>query len=306
MVRQLSEPSKIKKNIAFSCFVDAKPKFEAEVVRWLWSLTENLGVRPCDIFITCDPKVSSSLVSFFEAYDRLNVSFEPCFTESSKPANKWLQLKKLCERTEDYTHFVITDCDKVFVEFSSEWCDDSIRACKFIPRPTFAIFEDLFARHFDTIPRFFIGQPDPEDPNRDGRNYVNNHNGGLIILPSSKLTPVTDQWKNWIDRLLLEPEVLRSNVRNLDQVAFALAMQDMGSDINFLPGTFDLGPKISWVSPHVLKPGSGQIVLHIHGNEDDDGRILLADTVPDHYRDFIQQVNNSYISWKESTGLLAA
>lgn len=296
----------MKKNVAFSCFVDANTKFEREVMRWLWSLVENLGVQPRDIYITCDPKVSSSLVSFFGEFDGLNVAYEKCFTESSKPANKWLQLKQLCGQLQDYTHFVITDCDKVFVEFSTEWCDDSIRACRFIPRPTFAIFEDLFSRHFGTIPRFVIERPDPQDVNRDGRNYVNNHNGGLIIIPASKLTVVTNRWKEWIDKLLEQPEVLCSNVRNLDQVAFALAMHELGSDINFLPATFDLGPNISGVSPFILKPGSGQLVLHIHGSEDEDGRILCGDSVPDHYRELIEQINSRYICWKERSGLLAA
>ncbi|MEM7255748.1 MAG: hypothetical protein AAF404_00005, partial [Pseudomonadota bacterium] len=204
------------------------------------------------------------------------------------------------------THFVLTDCDKVFVEFSLEWCDDSVRACRFIPRPTFAIFEDLFSRHFGTTPRFVMERPDPQDPTKDGRNYVNNHNGGLIIMPAAKLHRMTERWKCWIDRLLEQPEVLRKNVRNLDQVALALAMHEMGSDINFLPSTFDLGPNITGVSPHVIEPGSGQLVLHIHGSEDEQGRIICGDKVPLPYRFLIQRINQLYIDWKNKVGLMAA
>ncbi|MEM7259652.1 MAG: hypothetical protein AAF404_19940, partial [Pseudomonadota bacterium] len=71
----------MKRKVAFSCFVDAKPKFEREVMRWLWSLIENLQIPPEDIYITCDPGVSSSLVSFLDTFDGLNVIYEACFTE---------------------------------------------------------------------------------------------------------------------------------------------------------------------------------------------------------------------------------
>ncbi len=285
------------RKVAFSCFVDAKPKFEDEVVRWLWSLLEKLKVAPQDIYITCDPAVSKELVSFLEGFEGLNIAYEACFTESSKPANKWLQLKRLCEVAGDYTHFIVTDCDKVFVEFSDQWCDDSVRACKFIPRPTYAIFEDIFEQYFSCQPRFTMERPDPHDEYKDGRSYVNNHNGGLIVIPATKLAMITERWRHWIDRLLENPEILRTNLRNLDQVAFAMVMHDIGSDINFLPATFDLGPNISGVSEHVVAAGSGQLVLHVHGQDDDTGRIVCGDKVPQNYRDLIQVVNDQYTEW---------
>lgn len=294
------------RKVAYSCFVDAKPKFENEVVRWLWSLTEKLNVNPKDIYITCDPAVSDWLISFFNQFNGLNITSKPCFTQVSRPANKWLQLGALCDRANDYSHFVVTDCDKVFVEFASDWCDDSVRACKFIPRPTFAVFEDIFKKYDCGRPRFTIEKLDPQDELRDRRSYVNNHNGGLIIFPSGRLVELTTQWKRWIDRLLADPQILRKNLRNLDQVAFAMTMQDAGSDINFLPTSFDLGPNITGVSEHELAPGCGQLVLHVHGRDDEDGRILCGDKVPEHYRQLVERVNSEYINWKNATKLMAA
>ena len=145
-------------------------------------------------------------------------------------------------------------------------------------------------------------RPDPQDEFRDGRSYVNNHNGGLIVIPSAKLALVTTRWRHWIDCLLETPEILRTNLRNLDQVAFALVMHDIGSDINFLPATFDLGPNISGVSEHVLTKGSGQLVLHVHGQDDEDGRVVCGENVPDNYRELIKEVNQEYISWKATLG----
>lgn len=288
------------RKIAYSCFVDAKPKFEKEVIRWVWSLVEKLRVDPEDIYITCARDVSEELLEFFAAIKGVNVYFEERFTEVSPPANKWLQLKALGNLTDEYTHVLVCDCDKVFIEFSPDWCDDSVRACRFIPRPTFSVFEEIFSLYFNSMPRFIEQRPDPDDELRDNRSYVNNHNGGLIIIPVSKLAAVTEAWKRWIDKLLAGTEILRSNVRNLDQVAFAVSMHELQTDINFLPATLDLGPNITSISEHVLAQGSGQLILHVHGSEDKEGRVLYGDKTPEAYRALIDKVNDEYIAWKET------
>ncbi len=290
----------MQKNVAFSCFVDAKPKFEKEAVRWLWSLVHKLKVDPQDIYITCDSGISDEFRAKLDATSGLNIFFEDCFTEESRPANKWLQLKALCAAKESYTHVVVSDCDKVFLEFSHEWCDDSIRACKFIPRPTFAIFEDIFDVYFQTSPRFIMDRPDQQDEFKDGRSYVNNHNGGLIIIPTHRIDTITARWKHYIDQLMIRPELLRKNFRNLDQVAFAMVMHEIGSDINFLPPTFDFGPNISVASPHVLASGSGQLVLHVHGYDDEDGRIQCGPQVPVEFAEMVDAVNDEYVEWNSS------
>lgn len=289
------------KKVAYSCFVDSKPKFEKEVVRWAWSLVELADVAPVDIYITCEPEISNDLRKVFTRFPGINIFYRSCFTEISRPANKWLQLEALQSAlAEDYTHIVLSDCDKVFAEFSEEWCDDSVRACKFIPRPTFSIFEDIFSLYFGSKPRFTMERPDQQDPKKDGRSYVNNHNGGLVIIPRDKLALITVSWRKWIDNLLDDIEILQSNSRNLDQVALALVMHEVNSDIKFLPQTLDLGPNISAVSPHVLAKGSGQLVLHIHGFDDEVGRINCGEKVPSEFRLYIDELNERYIDWQQA------
>ena len=288
------------KRVAYSCFVDSKPKFEKEVVRWVWSLVEVLGVPSEDVFLTCDPGISEELKQTLSNFPAINLLYRKCFTEISRPANKWLQLEALQESLpSEYSHVVLSDCDKVFVEFSEEWCDDSVRACKFIPRPTFSIFEEIFDLYFQSPPRFTIERPDGHDPTKDNRSYVNNHNGGLVIIPREKLELITTSWKYWIDTLLGRMELLKANGRNLDQVALALVMHEIGSDIKFLPQTLDLGPNISAVSPHVLAQGSGQLILHVHGFDDDMGRIKCGENVPENFRLYVKNINSRYVQWQE-------
>ncbi|MCB1756163.1 MAG: hypothetical protein KDJ38_11605 [Gammaproteobacteria bacterium] len=287
------------RKIAYSCYVDAHPKFEKEVRRWLWSLIEKLGVDPSNIFITCSPRVSPQLVAFIQRHKDVNLFFEERFTDQSPPANKWLQLKALTDCSQDYSHIVISDCDKVFLQFSEEWCNESIRACKFVPRPSFSIFEQLFQKYFGVQPRFVIDNPDPRDPAKDKRNYVNNHNGGLIIVPRQRLKELALAWRKWIDALLQEPELLGPNLRNLDQVAFSIAMHELQSDINFLPKSFDIGPNVRHIEEQLFSPGSGQLVLHIHGFDDDEGNIICGDETPEKYRQIIAALNKQYIAWKQ-------
>jgi len=306
MVRLRTDSQPMQKKIAFSCFVDAKPKFEKEVVRWFWSLRQKLKVPASDIFITCAPGISTELKDWLESQSGLNLYYEECFTEVSRPANKWLQLKALnTDASGDYTHVVVSDCDKIFLEFSGGWCDDSVRACKFIPRPTFEIFRDIFKLYFETEPRFTIERADQQDPNLDKRSYVNNHNGGLIIFPLERLPLLSDRWKHWIDELMARPKLLQRNIRNLDQVALSLVMHEIESDINFLPQTFDLGPNISSVSPHVLAEGSGQLVLHVHGYDDELGQVICGDKAPDNFRQYVQNINTEYVEWSSSIKLAA-
>lgn len=288
------------KKIAYSCFVDAKEKFEKEALRWVWSLLEKINVSPGDIYITCDRNVSRRFTDTLKLVSGLNLFFDDRFTTTSPPANKWLQMKYLPLEDKGYSHVVISDCDKVFLSFSKYWCDDSVRACKFVPRPTFSVFESLFNRYFDEVPRFELEKPDPRDASRDTRGYVNNHNGGLIILPIHKVDSIRTLWKHWIDELMSNPEILQENVRNLDQVALALTMHSMGCDINFLPKTLDIGPNISDISPYLMNRESGQLVLHIHGSDDDEGRIICGDANPDSYREMVVRLNNEYMTWKSA------
>lgn len=286
--------------IAYSCFVDNQPRYIKQSFRFLFSLIRS-GKNPDDIYFgineDIDPSITDVLTS---ACGLKNISRHRNFTDLSKPANKWLQLCH--EKLSAYSHVIINDCDKVYLDFDEGWADNSVRACKFVPRPTFTAFENLF-EHFDLgNPRFFLDHPDPKDPNKDPRNYVNNHNGGLIIIPGALLATVTTTWKKYIDELHENIELLGQNSRNLDQVAFALTMEETGQDINFLPKSLDIGLGVRNLSPWLNSGHSGQLILHIHGDEDENGLIVSRDTTHEDLRSLADQFNIDYLDWLKSTG----
>ncbi len=286
------------KRIAYSCFVDNQPRYIKQSFRFLFSLIRS-GKNLDDIFFGINEDVDSSFTDVLTHHCGLkNITRHTTFTSTSKPANKWLQLCN--EKLSTYSHVIINDCDKVYLDFDERWADNSVRACKFVPRPTFTAFENLFDHFGLGNPRFYLDHPDPKDPRKDPRNYVNNHNGGLIIIPGALLGTVTSTWKKYIDELHQHITLLGQNSRNLDQVAFALTMAEIGQDINFLPKSLDIGLGVKNLSPWLNTGNSGQLILHIHGDEDENGLIVTRDTTHDDLKAISDQFNNDYQDWLKS------
>ncbi len=287
-------------NIAYSCFVDNQPRYIKQSFRFLFSLLR-CGKSLDNIFFGINQDIDDTYSEILTQCCGLkNISQHATFTTASKPANKWLQL---CDKNlYNFSHVIINDCDKVYIKFDEKWADNSVRACKFVPRPSFSVFEELFEFYNLGQARFFLDHPDPKDEHKDPRNYVNNHNGGLIIIPSHLLKTVTTRWKHYIDTLHDNISLLDQNSRNLDQVAFALTMEETGQDINFLPKTLDIGMGVKHFAPWLNTDSSGQLILHIHADEDENGLIVTRDTTNDDLKTLINQFNAEYIEWLNTIG----
>lgn len=287
-------------NIAYSCFVDNQPRYIKQSLRFLYSLLR-CGKDINSIFFGINQEIDHTYTDILTQKCGLkNISRHANFTTASKPANKWLQLCD--ENLHSFSHVIINDCDKVYINFDEKWADNSVRACKFVPRPTFTAFEHLFDFFELGHPRFYLDHPDPKDERKDPRNYVNNHNGGLIIIPNHLLGTVTSTWKRYIDELHENISLLGQNARNLDQVAFALTMEETGQDINFLPKSLDIGLGVRHLSPWLNTKTSGQLILHIHADEDENGLIVARDTTNRDLVTLTDQFNTDYVAWLRSIG----
>ncbi len=281
--------------IAYSCYVDNQRKFQVQSLRFIYSLNK-IGVDASDIYITANSECPKEYFSALSDKLKVSVTIRDNFTNISKPANKWLQIDS--QFPEQYTHLILNDCDKYYYSFNSNWADDSIRACKFVPRPTFTIFEKIFKHYNFNPPRFYLDNPDPRSELKDKRNYVNNHNGGMLIIPIGKLNKLTERWKYYIDNLLDNISLLEDCVRNLDQVAFACAMEDLGSDINHLPKSLDIAlgvQNIEYYLNDYIK--HGQLILHIHADEDEFGMIKHRSTTDKKLVELVNRINLDYKKW---------
>jgi len=288
--------------VAYSCFVDSnqKNKFERESLRLIWSLMANIQVSVKDIYITCDQGVRGEYLEMLKMIGIINIALVNRFSKKNPPSNKWLQLDAFDFSA--YKCVVVNDCDKVYCVFDDSCCDDSVRAAKFIAKPTFSIFEDIFMKYDLGKPRFFTGKPVPNDPTSDSRHFVNNHNGGLISIPVSRLKEISSRWKYWIDILHDDMDVLKDDHRNLDQVAFSLLMHDLGIDINYFPKSVDIGLGVRRVDCKSLFE-SGQLILHVHGKDDSLGLMCPSDAAHSTLKSIVDEMNKKYLSWLESMEL---
>lgn len=289
------------KKLAYTCYVDNQTRYKKQAIRFIYSLLRS-GINIDDIFVSLSDDIEQEYLRLLsDLIGVKNLSIHKNFTETSKPANKWLQLNQ--DSFDGYTHVSLNDCDKVYIDFDDNWATNSVRACKFVPRPTYNVFKKIFENYNLGNPRFTLEKPDPRDKHADPRNYVNNHNGGLIIIPAHLIELVTQTWKKYIDLLLADIDQLGDNGRNLDQIAFSMAMELLGEDINHLPKSLDIGIGVRNLSEHLLKPKTGQLVLHIHGDEDDKSMIVCRENTDPNLAKLVSSFNCSYLEWIETVGL---
>ncbi|MBY6212247.1 hypothetical protein KUV95_11860 [Microbulbifer agarilyticus] len=294
--RKKNSVEETQKKLAYSCFVDSNFKFYKEVFRFIWSLERFQKVAYSDIFVTCSSCCDPSFLAKLREFEGLNISLRDRMTAVSPPANKWLQLDAI--PVEDFTHVTVNDCDKLYVAFDEQrWCNGNVRAAQFVPRPTFSVFEEIFSQYGLGKPSFYVAKPDPKDVSQDDRAYINNHNGGLLIIPTSKLEQVKESWLRWIDRLLENLEILGANHRNLDQVAFSLALHDNDLEIDFIPKSLDLGMGVSHFQEKWLK--KEELILHIHGDDDSYGFVRPKPAASKRLIELCEQLNSEYMVWAE-------
>ena len=71
----------------------------------------------------------------------------------------------------------------------------------------------------------------------DGRRetHINNVSAGIIVAPSRRANELARRWKKWA-LWLVKIEICSDGwAVHVDQVAFALALEELGEDVEFLP-----------------------------------------------------------------------
>ena len=290
------------RGVAYSCFVDSNNKFYKEVFRFIWSLNELQKVPLSDIYVTCSSCCDQKFLDKLREIHGLNVNLRDRISQVSPPSNKWLQLE--CIPTDKYSHIIVNDCDKLYVSFDPLiWCNENVRAAEFVPRPTFKVFEEIFSKYDLGEPEWYKSSPDPKDELQDARAYVNNHNGGLIIFPTAGYEEIVYLWKKWIDRLHDDISLLGKNHRNLDQVAFSLALHEFRARMDFVPKSLDIGLNVRRFSEKWKKEKA--LVLHIHGSDDRLGLLIPSESAAPELRALSNKLNVAYSEWARDLGVFS-
>jgi hypothetical protein len=65
--------------------------------------------------------------------------------------------------------------------------------------------------------------------------HINNISAGIVGLPCSKSRGFAARWKHWAEWLVANRSILEQWGKQVDQVAFCLAAEDIREDVEFLP-----------------------------------------------------------------------
>jgi hypothetical protein len=86
--------------------------------------------------------------------------------------------------------------------------------------------------------------------------FVNNISAGFVVAPARKARRLAKVWIKWARWLALNKSLMGQYAVHVDQISFALAMEELGVDVEHLPATLNT---ILHLLPQVERP----VALHL-------------------------------------------
>lgn len=230
-----------KRTFALCCVVDAQPRFYVECVLWSLCARRNLPdqFKP---FVYAVGDVPHDLLDWV-ANQGVEVRSAAAVVEGSPHSNKIAPL--LAAHDADFT--VVCDTDLYWVSDPSHLlASERVRAAP--------------NNHANPPPRIFksiLSACGLERPYRPGmalftgiegirETHINNISAGIVVAPRARAHALAQIWRKWAVWLVRNRHLLERWAVHVDQVGFALAMEELGEDVEHL-------------SPHV------NTVLHLLG-----------------------------------------
>jgi SAM-dependent methyltransferase len=206
---------------AWSCVIDAKPKFEWQGFLWIASLVRNGGVAPADLKVHCLPGVT-------EGFKKVAAKLGACVVETRPFEAGHVYCNKIeqCSSPafEGYERIVLCDSDLFFLAapelpeapFAGKPVD--------LPNPPLGVLRRIYGEAGVT--------PSEEIPvdcalSPEERTIRSNMNGGLYRIDGSLLRELGAAWRKNALWLLERIDRLGSYKAHVDQVAMALALDQL-------------------------------------------------------------------------------
>jgi hypothetical protein len=222
--------TKVTPTFELCCVVDEHPRFYVEFVLWTICVRRNLpsNFRPSAYLIGDVPRDLSAW-----AIER-GVQIIPAapVVEGSPHSNKIAPF--FDSHGCDFT--IVGDVDLYFLaDPSGVLTTDRFRAapnnaCNPPPR----IFQSILAasgldRPYRPGVALFKGSEGLRE------THINNISAGIVVAPKGRSAELAAKWKKWATWLVQNRGLLEYWTVHVDQVAFALAMEELQEDVEFLP-----------------------------------------------------------------------
>ncbi len=242
--------------IAYSCVLDRDPFMVAQCFVWLNCLLEIRLAPPENVFIHHTGFANTDFAAWLESR-RVNLIKIKPYDGRSPHCNKLQQLKTFTQKP--FERVVLMDCDTAWVGHAP-LPSSGLAAGKIVD----------FARPSETILRAIflqagLGDPDwvpvsiPMAPGAQ-RSDRNNLNGGVYVLAGTLFPQLDVAWRKWADWCLDRRELFGEFAVHVDQVAFALALRELGLASDLLP--------VEWNYPSHLPashlPDVTPQIIHFH------------------------------------------
>ena len=262
-------------SISLSCVVDAHPRFHIELILWLICVRRHMpaNFRPSVYQIGEMPEDLSRWIGD----QGVRIEKRNAMVPGSPHSNKIAPF--FDDHQADFV--VVTDTDLfMLADFGSFLTSQRFRAapnnhCN----PPAAIFKSvLSAAGFDGPFRAGVSL----FPGHGGirETHINNISAGIVTAPRERAGILAAAWKKWATWLVENRGLLDLWAVHVDQVAFALAMEELGEDVDHLPPQTNtilhLLPEVSTLYavhlttghiplfPHLFRPGGTIITDGLH------------------------------------------
>jgi len=213
------------------CAVDANPRLHVELVLWLTCVGLSLPPGRDRVVIYVVDSVPEDLMAWLQGQN----------CELRRLAAPIIQTSPFCNKIaplldgSDSPYTIVCDTDLYFVgDFAVFLNSDRVRAapnnqCNPPPR----IFRSVLAasgldRHYRPGVALIKG--------REGlrETHINNISAGFVAVPA-RMSAFGELWRKWAGWLSENDALLEKWDDHVDQVAFALTMENIGEDVEFLP-----------------------------------------------------------------------
>jgi hypothetical protein len=249
--------------IAYSCVVDDSPKLLWEVLVWVAALRGICGIPPESLFLHVTDRVNDEARTLLQSLNCSVVNIQP-FHPTYRFANKLRQIDARAFSSFEYVALLdadievlepygLEDVDRATVagvtdEYGSEDVDKppAARVPEFV---TFAVSLEVWKR---LLGAFGVSGFESVPCTLGGFTYRNYLNGGLYLTPVALLDRLGPQWRSIASSILEgRQDLFGANRAFIDQISFALAMQQIGLAAKILPRHKNLPPSLVPFTPRI-------------------------------------------------------
>jgi 2-polyprenyl-3-methyl-5-hydroxy-6-metoxy-1,4-benzoquinol methylase len=253
--------------VAYSCVVDAKPKFEWQAFLWAQSLMKNGKCQPYDLKIHCMPCVSEHFRDYCRKLNIHIIDAKP-FEGGHAYCNKIQQC--FSKVFGEYEKIILMDAD-MFLLAPPKFPTATLFAGKIVDtaNPPLEIlrslYQDAHIQPSKTVPVNCALSPQE-------KTFRNNLNGGLYVIDTALLGDIGLNWKKnalWvIDRI----DRLGRYHPHIDQIAMSLTLDQLEIDVSLL--TEQANFPVHMPKERLRSLSASQIdVLHYHSSVLPNGQI---------------------------------